>query len=256
MFVAAGDASVSRNRAFEAQPRLCANGKHTACLFGMPPRGSGVPGIGDLAFQAGFPGGENAKGKSLRDFAFESKISKRFCFINFVRCLRGCRSFQTNSPTFTGSHRFSIERFQTPAERFSPDFTGFHRTPRSPSPGGAKVNSGATCGLLLPSLAWVLSRACQQGECALGTSRLPKDACAAHKGGWWAAEDGEERAKKGADSEGVAPSVGRSALELDISGAVAEILAVLTANRKALRWECWQRVEPASRSVAQRDRAR
>ena len=82
-----------RNHEFEAQPRPCANGKHVACLFGMPPRGSGVPGIGELAFESGFPGGKNAKGKSLRDFAFESKISERFCFINFVRCLRGALEF-------------------------------------------------------------------------------------------------------------------------------------------------------------------
>ena len=179
-----------RNHAFEAQPRPCANGKHTVCLFGMPLRGSGVPGIGDLAFVMGFPGRENSKGKSLRDFAFKSKISQRFCFINFVKCLRGALKC---SKTFTDFHRFSRlfnRAFSAPSgeiftglDRFSPDL-------KNPSPDGAKVISRVTRGLRLLSLAWVLSRACQQRECALGSCRLPKDACAARErgsvggGGW------------------------------------------------------------------------
>ena len=60
----------------------------------------------------------------------------------------------------------------------------------------------------------------------------------------------------GTDSNGVAPSAGRRVPELEISGAVAEALAVLIAKRKALRWGCRQRVEPATCIVAQRDRAR
>ena len=86
-------------------------------------------------------------------------------------------------------------------------------------------------------LAWVLSRACQQCEYALGACHLPKDGCAARKGARWAAEDGEERAE-GTDCKGVAPSAGRRVPELDISGAVAEALAVLIAKRRALRWGC------------------
>jgi hypothetical protein len=90
----------------------------------MPLRGSGVPGIGDLAFEVVFSGGENSKGKSLRDFAFESKISQRFCFINFVRCLRGALKF---SKIFTDFHRFSPvfnRAFSAPSGEI---FTGLHR---------------------------------------------------------------------------------------------------------------------------------
>ena len=100
----------------------------------------------------------------------------------FERRLAVFNDFHRLSPVLTG---FQSSVLSPPAERFSPGFTGFHRTQRSPSPGGAKVNSGATRGLLLPSLAWVLSRASQQGECALRASRLPKDACVAHKWVGW-----------------------------------------------------------------------
>jgi len=82
-----------------------------------------------VAFDLVFPGGENSKGKSLRDFAFESKISKRFCFIKFVGCLRGALEF---SKIFTDFHRFSPvfnRAFSAPSGEI---FTGLHRF--SPDP--------------------------------------------------------------------------------------------------------------------------
>ena len=93
-----------RNHVFEAQSRPCANGKHAACLSGIPPRASGIPGIREVAFEFVFPGGDNSKVIYLRDFAFKCKISKRFCSINFVRCLIGASEL---SEDFTDFHRFS-----------------------------------------------------------------------------------------------------------------------------------------------------
>jgi hypothetical protein len=96
-----------------------------------------------FGFWSGFPGGENAKGKSLRDFAFESKISQRFCFINFVRCLRGVLEF---SKIFTDFHRFSPVFNRAFSDPSGEIFTGLHRfspDPKKPFAGWRESKLGS-----------------------------------------------------------------------------------------------------------------